>query len=152
MRSPDPTLRHALRQVHRGFMAVFTESLEQVELTESGYTVLFTLRRIPDMSNADLARWLGVTAQGANQLLKPLVEAGLVVRKPSRSHGRILETRLTDAGERVIAFCEAEADKAEATMTSLMTPEEVTEFERLLRKAAVGLNRPVDEPVVPSTC
>lgn len=145
--SPDPTLRHALRHVNRSFHGLFGERLAEHGLSEAAYVSLFALRRVPNMSNADLARWTGVTAQGANQVLRSLIADGLVERRPSATHGRILEARLTARGEEVIRACERAGAEVEAQMTATMTDAEAAEFERLLRKAADGLGTPIVRPV-----
>src|ERR1700733_12922510 len=111
--SPDPTLRHALRHVNRLFHAQFRTKLAEHGVTDAEYYALFALRRLPGMSSADLARWTGVTAQGANQVLKSLIDNGLVERHASQSHGRILEARLTPRGEAVIGACERDAHALE---------------------------------------
>ena len=76
--SPDPTLRHALKHVSRLFQSELRYRLAQHGVSEAEYMTLFALRRLPNMSSADLARWTGVSAQSANQVLKALIDAGLV--------------------------------------------------------------------------
>ncbi|BDZ46182.1 MarR family winged helix-turn-helix transcriptional regulator [Naasia aerilata] len=112
-------------------------------MSEAAYQSMFALRRIPNMSSADLARWTGVTAQSANQILKGLIDSGLVERSPAKGHGRILEARLTARGEQVIEACERAGDEIEAQMASAMTPAELAQLEALLRKAAEGLGVPI---------
>ena len=148
--SPDPTLRHALKHVSRLFQSELRYRLAQHGVSEAEYMTLFALRRLPNMSSADLARWTGVSAQSANQVLKALIDAGLVERRSSSSHGRILEARLTRKGHRVIAACEEEADSVEQLMCSGMAPGEIDQFEELLRKAATGLGAPIGSGVAPS--
>lgn len=122
LESPEPTLRHALRHVNRVFQARLRERLGEYGVSEAEYMAMFALRRIPDMSNADLSRWTGVTAQGANQVLKSLIEAGFVERRPSPSHARILQARLTEEGEKVIEACEQEAGGLEDEMCEASRP------------------------------
>ncbi len=141
--SPAPTLRHALRHVNRTYHSHFSSVLEKHGLTVASYRSMFALRRYPNMSSADLARWAGVTAQGANQVLKGLVRAGYVERHPSPVDGRILQSKLTTAGQEVIAECEEVGQELEEMMTSLMTPEDVREFERLLYLAADAMGVPI---------
>lgn len=141
--SPEPTLRHALRHVNRLFHARFRARLAEHGVTDAEYQALFALRRLPDMSSADLARWTGVTAQGANQVLKSLIDNGLVERHPSPTHGRILEARLTARGEAVIKACERDANALEELMCSELSEDEVTQLDELLRRCAAGLGAPI---------
>jgi DNA-binding MarR family transcriptional regulator len=149
VRSPEPTLRHVLRHVNRTYMADIRLRFAAHGVTEADYLSMFALRRIPDMSSADLARWTGVTAQGANQVLKSLIKRGLVERHRSPAHGRILEARLTAHGERLIEECEQEANDLDAVMCAHLTAEEVAALEALLRKCAAGLGSPVSETMRP---
>ena len=109
-RSPDPTLRHALRHVVRAFSAKLSARLAEYGVSEAEYVSMFALRRLPNMSNADLSRWTGVSPQGANEVLKSLIASGMVERHPAADHGRILEASLTVRGEEVIAACEDAAN------------------------------------------
>ncbi|MBB2914061.1 DNA-binding MarR family transcriptional regulator [Streptosporangium becharense] len=136
--------------MNRVFQQLLTERLAAYGVSEAEYVSMFALRRIPNMSNADLSRWTGVTAQGANQVLKSLIAAGLVERRRSPDHGRILEARLTRKGEEVIFECEREANELEARMCARLSAEETTLLESLLRRCAEGLGSPIrDRDEVP---
>jgi DNA-binding MarR family transcriptional regulator len=149
--SPDPTLRHALRQVTRAFSAKLTAQLNEHGVSEAEYVSMFALRRIPNMSNADLSRWTGVSPQGTNEVLKNLITNGLVERQRSPQHARILEARLTEHGNEVIAACEDAANSLEAVMCAQLRPDEVTVLEDLLRRCADGLGAPIgDRAAVPA--
>ena len=148
-RSPDPTLRHAFRHVVRAFSAKLSARLAEHGVSEAEYVSMFALRRIPNMSNADLSRWAGVSPQGANEVLKSLIASGLVERHPAAGHGRILEASLTERGEEVIAACEDAANALEAEMCSRLEPGEVAVLEDLLRRCADGLGAPINDRVSP---
>ena len=148
-RSPDPTLRHALRHVVRAFSAKMSGRLAEYGISEAEYVSMFALRRIPNMSNADLARWTGVSPQGTNEVLKSLIRGGMVERHPSPNHGRILEACLTDRGEEVIAACEDAANALEAEMCSGLEQHEVALLEELLHRCADGLGAPINARTFP---
>lgn len=147
--SPDPTLRHTLRQVVRAFSAKLSARLAQYGVSEAEYVSMFALRRIPNMSNADLSRWTGVSPQGANEVLKSLIASGMVERHPAADHGRILEACLTERGEDVIAACEDAANALEAEMCSQLESHEVVVLEDLLRRCADGLGAPINDRGLP---
>lgn len=141
--SPDPTLRHALRHVVRAFSAKLSGRLAEHGVSEAEYVSMFALRRIPNMSNADLSRWTGVSPQGTNEVLKKLIANGMVERHPAPDHGRILQACLTRQGEQVIAACEDAANALEAEMCSGLEPHEVAVLNDLLRRCADGLGTPI---------
>lgn len=147
--SPDPTLRHMIRHVNRAFHAKLSVRLAEYDISEAEYRSMFALRRIPNMSNADLSRWTGVAPQNTNQVLKSLIARGLVERHRSPDHGRILETCLTERGEEVIAACEEAGNALEAEMCANLRPAEVAVLEDLLRRCAVGLGVPIREHGIP---
>lgn len=150
VRSPDPTLRHALKHVSRLYQSELRFRMQKYGVSDAAYVTMFVLRRIPNLSSADLARWTGVTAQGGNQILKGLISDGLVERHHSPVHGRILEARLTERGERAIIECEREADELEKQMCSTMADDESEVLENLLRKCADGLGFPISDAVAPA--
>jgi DNA-binding MarR family transcriptional regulator len=137
--SPEPTLRHWVSQLHRAMHQEISDRVARFGVTDAQYTAMFLLRRQPDLSNADLARWLGVTPQAANQIIQPLEAAGLVGRRASAANARILQTRLTAKGRRTIERCEAEAAEVEEQMQSLLDGAEREQLEALLKKCAVGM-------------
>jgi DNA-binding MarR family transcriptional regulator len=119
--------------------------LAEQGVSDAEYVSLFALRRIPNMSNADLSRWTGVSPQGTNEVLKSLIASGMVERHPAPGHGRILEACLTERGEAVISACEDAANALEAEMCSGLSPHEVGVLEDLLRRCADGLGVPIND-------
>jgi len=141
--SPDPTLRHVLRHVARTYQAQLTEQFQQYGISDAEYTVLFVLKRMPGLSSAEISRWTAVTAQGGNQIVKSLLTQGLVSRRPSSDHGRVLLIELTSEGRRIVDACERHANALEDQMCAAMAPQERADFMRLLRLAADGLGSPI---------
>ena len=145
----DPTLRHALRRVYRTFNGKLTGRLAEHGVSEAEYVIMFSLRRIPGLSNADLARGTGVSPQVTSEVLKTLIARGLVVRHPAADHGRILEAVLTDEGEETIAACEDAANALEAEMCAQLSPDEVALFDDMLHRCADALGVPIRSGRVP---
>lgn len=141
--SPDPTLRHVLRHVARTYQAQLTEQFKAYGVSDAEYTVMFVLKRMPGLSSAELSRWTAVTAQAGNQIVKSLLEQGLVMRRPSDDHGRVLLIELTPEGRRVVDACEEHANALEDQMCGSMSQGERADFVRLLRSAADGLGSPI---------
>lgn len=133
----------------RAYSAKLSGRLAEYGVSEAEYVSMFALRRIPNMSNADLARWTGVSPQGTNEVLKSLIAGGMVERRPAPDHGRILEARLTERGEEVIAACEDAANALEAEMCSGLESHEVVVLEDLLRRCADGLSSPINDRTFP---
>ena len=133
----------------RAYSAKLSGRLTEYGISEAEYVSMFALRRIPNMSNADLARWTGVSPQGTNEVLKSLIASGMVERHPAPDHGRILEACLTEQGEEVIAACEDAANALEDEMCSGLESHEVALLEDLLRRCAEGLSAPINDHACP---
>jgi DNA-binding MarR family transcriptional regulator len=133
--SPEPTLRHALRHVSKQFSSQLQRLLQEHGVSQAEYVAMFALKRLPGLSSAEVSRWTGVTPQAGNQIVKALLDRGLVRRRPSRDHARVLLIDLTEEGRRVIDVCQG------------MTSEQRQELMSLLRMAAAGLGSPISGPV-----
>jgi DNA-binding MarR family transcriptional regulator len=57
-----------------------------------------------------------VSPQSANEVLLAVERKGLVVRSAHPAHGRILQTRLTAKGRRVLASCDERVADVETRM------------------------------------
>jgi DNA-binding MarR family transcriptional regulator len=77
--------------------------LAQSGLTPTQFHVLLLLERNPGISAAQIARSVGIRPQSVNDTVGPLERKGLLLRKPSAAHRRVLETRLSAAGVRLLA-------------------------------------------------
>ena len=78
-------------------------ALLQAGLTPTQFHVLLLLERNPGISAAQVARSVGIRPQSVNDSLGPLERKGLLLRKPSAAHRRVLEIRLSAAGIRLLA-------------------------------------------------
>jgi len=79
------------------------KALLQAGLTPTQFHVLLLLERNPGISAAQVARSVGIRPQSVNDSLGPLERKGLLLRRPSAAHRRVLEIRLSAAGVRLLA-------------------------------------------------
>jgi DNA-binding MarR family transcriptional regulator len=91
------------------------------------------------MSGADLARRAFVTPQTMNRILVNLDKAGLIERAPHAKSGRVLDTRLSPAGRRLLDNCRERVDAVENTMLSGLTAAEREQLRDLLQRCADSL-------------
>jgi len=111
-----PRISYVLARLERVVRKKIGECVEPYGLSVSQYTALSILGRRSGLSNAQLARRTYVSPQAMNQILDQLDQVGLIVREPHATHGRILATRLTEAGKAVLAQSDAAVDAMEAEM------------------------------------
>ena len=112
----QPRFSYVLARLDRVVRQRIGECVEPYGVTVSQYTALSILGHRSGLSNAQLARRTYVSPQAMNQLLDQLDQAGLVVREPHATHGRIRSTRLSAEGKAVLAGCDEAVDALEAEM------------------------------------
>lgn len=107
---------YALKRAQHALRVSMDDALRPLELTTPQYSVLSAIEAETGMSNARLARAAFVTPQTMHGLLTNLEKAALLARDADPAHGRVLRTRLTDQGRKVLA----EAHRAVAVIEDKM--------------------------------
>ncbi|MEU9110327.1 MarR family transcriptional regulator [Streptomyces sp. NPDC048483] len=120
-----------LKRAEQALNATKHAALKPAGLTVAQYAALLSLSESPGISAAALARACGVTPPTMNTVLKNLQERGLIERTPHEWHKNILETRLTEEGEAVMADADARAIRVERALAD--------EFSEPEREALVAL-------------
>jgi DNA-binding MarR family transcriptional regulator len=116
------------------------ECLRPHGLNVPQYTALSILGRRSGLSNAQLARRTYISPQGMKQVLDQLIESGLVARKRSQAHGRVLEVALTTKGKRLLAACDVAVDAMEANMLQSLSAGERKELMHALLSCVHALH------------
>jgi DNA-binding MarR family transcriptional regulator len=83
----------------------FDEAVREHGVSASQLGVMNRLADHPGLSGAELARLMLTTSQAAQLMLATLERKGLVRRAPDPNHGRIVRSRLTAKGRRVVEAC-----------------------------------------------
>jgi DNA-binding MarR family transcriptional regulator len=114
--SGTPTLLYLVGRMDRVVRRQINEAIKDRGLSVNQYTTLSVLDRRSGLSNAQLARRALVSPQSMNEVLLTLERRGLVRRRAHPEHGRILQTRLTAKGRRLLAACDAVVQEVEDRM------------------------------------
>ncbi|NUS91987.1 MAG: MarR family transcriptional regulator [Nocardia sp.] len=125
-----------VKRAEQARIAAKSAALKPVGVTEAQYAALLLLSENPGISAAALARLCGVTPPTMNTVLTNLVDRGLIDRTPHPWHKNMLETRLTDEGERVAGAADARAIAVERTVGDGFTDAERETLCRLLSRCA----------------
>lgn len=120
----DARLGYVLRRAQFAYRLALDRALAAVGLTTAQYVALATLDVSPGLSSAALARQCQVSAQAMHTVVRGLEAAGLVARTASATHGRIRETRLTDAGRTALRAAHAATKPVERRLAASL-PDEV---------------------------
>jgi DNA-binding MarR family transcriptional regulator len=108
--------------------------------------VLALLEESGSLPSAELARLCFVTPQTMNQLVAGLQARALVERTSHPSHGRILQTTLTEAGRALIAAAHERVEAVEASMVAALSGHDQRELVRLLQACVLALNQQGPSP------
>jgi DNA-binding MarR family transcriptional regulator len=137
---------YVIARLDRAIRREITDMVAPHGLTATQYTALSVLRMGKGLSNAQLARRSYVTPQSMIEMLGTLEAKGLIVRSPAPDHGRILRTELTAKGRRLLSRCDAAINRMEIEMTRELSPEQLDEFEQMLRSCVHMLHAGLPDP------
>jgi DNA-binding MarR family transcriptional regulator len=113
-----------LKRADQALNATKNAVLKPSGLTVPQYAALLHLSENPGISAAALARACAVTPPTMNTVLKNLQERGLVERTPHEWHKNVLELRITEHGEKVMADADSRAIRVERGLAAEFTDEE----------------------------
>ncbi|MFC8131156.1 MarR family winged helix-turn-helix transcriptional regulator [Streptomyces sp. NPDC057302] len=140
VRPASERLGFHIKRAEQALNAAKHAALKPAGLTVPQYAALLHLSEKPGISAAALARLCGVTPPTMNTVLKNLQERGLIGRTPHEWHRNILETRLTEQGEAVMAEADGAAVRVERALAAEFTEEERAALEGLLGRCAALLD------------
>ncbi|MEU4746958.1 MarR family transcriptional regulator [Actinosynnema sp. NPDC023658] len=128
-----------LRRAEQALSGHHEAALRRYGLTMTRYTALLALLREDGMSGARLARACGVTQQSMAGVLAGMQKKGLVDRRPSPVHAKVLVTTLTPEGRDLLARAYQDVIVLERALTDRFTPEEHALFCAFLDRATATL-------------
>lgn len=146
MSTMERQLTHLLREATMAVRAALRHTLADLGLTPVQNTVLHLLAATPGSSSAELARRTRVTPQTMHRLVSELEHRGLLTLQPRPGHGRILDARLTNEGERLLADAEARAQEIEGRMTARLDPQQHLQLLDLLQLCVDALDTSAEDP------
>src|SRR5689334_15803071 len=139
-RGVDGRLGFLLVQAQQAFGSAMEKVLRDAGgLTRSQFGALSVIVRRPGLSAADLARAMLVTPQAANLIVTGLEADGLVKKRPSAAHGRILELFATPKGIRHVDAAYPLVIALEDRIAEHLTERKLTEVKRWLVDVAVAM-------------
>jgi DNA-binding MarR family transcriptional regulator len=132
---------YELKRAQHSLRLRMDEALKGRGVTTPQYAAMSVLAEQPGLSNAQLARRSFLTPQTMNQILVKLEALGLVERREHPEHGRVLQTYLTQDGERLRSECDRLVVTVEARMVSELSEEEKRRLLEALRGCAEALRK-----------
>jgi DNA-binding MarR family transcriptional regulator len=131
----DQPLGFLIYRVTAVLQPIVTARLQPLGLTLPEFVCLRVLSTAPGQSNAELARYINVSPQAMNNVLRGLQERGVVRRPASVASGRALPAELTADGAALLAQAEAVVHAADVAALANLSAEELHELKHLLARA-----------------
>ena len=139
-----PTREHLAFQVHLTWRAARKALLSEMERGEEhvalgAYSIPMLIGLNPGITPMQLASALSLDASKVALFLRDLVGKGLVERTRSASDGRVVELRLTPAGEDFARQASEASAKLEEPFEGILSPGEKETLITLLEKLREGI-------------
>lgn len=128
----DQPLCYLLYRVVTMLRPQMNSELAPIGLGLPEFVCLRSLSMEPGQSSAELARDSNVSPQAMNLVLRTLQDIGAVSRPETVPSGRALPARLTAKGKDLLERAEATMQIADDDLLAALTPDERSEFKRLL--------------------
>ncbi|MDR3663430.1 MAG: MarR family transcriptional regulator [Mycobacterium sp.] len=129
----DAPLGYLLSRIANALRAEITATvLEPLALSFPQYVCLRFLDNRPGMSNAEMARFVGVSPQARNIVVRALQDRDLITRPSTVAAGRSRPTELTRAGRTLLGKTDAGIRTADDQLLADLTEAQRREFRRTL--------------------
>ena len=128
-----------LKRVEQELMAAKQAAIKPQGLTIAQYAALLGVSAEPGISPATVAKQCLTTPQAMAAVLKTLEERGLMERSPHPWHSNIVQLKLTDRGERVLADADAGASAIEQRMADALNADERTAIVDILTRLSTAI-------------
>lgn len=138
-----------LRRAHQLSVAIFENACLDVALTPAQYGVLTVISEAEGIHQSELSRALGFDRVTTLHVVRGLTSRGLVLRKQSDEHGRLIRLLLTHEGRAVLAEAQQMAQQAHDQLLSPLTLGEQEQLIAILTKLCATLEPGARAPVVP---
>ncbi|TQM64241.1 MarR family winged helix-turn-helix transcriptional regulator [Humibacillus xanthopallidus] len=135
----ETSVGYLLKEASSALRAAMEDVLRPLGMTVTHYSCLELLAQRPGLSNSELARGAFVTRQSMNVLLHALEREGHVTRPAEAPVGKVLPTRLTPRGKRILAKATVAVRSVEDRMLTGLTETERSDALRLLQSMTRSL-------------
>jgi DNA-binding MarR family transcriptional regulator len=131
---------HRLLKLHNRLLGPFATHLEkQHRITVNGFRVLMLIGRLGVTASHELAELLGVNPMSVHRAVQLLHQQGRIAIEPDPADSRRKTLRLTAEGQRLYRQMLPVTDDVAAYLLSLLSPEEVERFDRMVTTLIQGL-------------
>jgi DNA-binding MarR family transcriptional regulator len=120
--SIDASATHLLHRAVQRAGDLFATSFDRSEITPRQFAVLAEVRRNEGLKQADLVERTGIDRSTMADIVRRLLEKGMLQRKRSKEDGRAYAVKLTAMGVRALDKAEPAAKKADQMLLAALKP------------------------------
>lgn len=132
---------YLIKQSQHALRACMDQQLRRLDLTTSQYALMTAIGETPGSSGAELARLCFITPQSVSGLVNGLLEQKLIERTSSKTHGRVIEVRLSTLGRERLRKAEVRVRALEEIMLVGLTTEQRSSLSSMLRLCVENLSK-----------
>lgn len=146
-RTLDLSALHLLHRAGQCAEVLFTHETGRTELTPRQFAILVTVAQNPDVSQTGLVEQTGVDRSTLADIVRRLVEKGLVQRKRTRSDARMYAVRLTAKGKAALSSIRPAAARVDARILSVLPTGQRADFIEALGEIVRAMSQSAEQPV-----
>lgn len=145
-RTLDVSALHLLHRAGQCAEVLFTQETGRAELTPRQYAILLTVAQNPDISQTGLVEQTGVDRSTLADIVRRLVEKGLVQRKRTNEDARMYAVRLTAKGKAALNTMRPAAARVDARILSVLRNTQRSDFIEALGEIVRAMSRSAEGP------
>jgi DNA-binding MarR family transcriptional regulator len=123
-----------IRLAHGAVYRHFTETFQDLELTQKQVSVLWLVDDHPDIAQTDLAQRMRMDRATTMAIVNRLQERGYLVRGKSPTDGRKQTLNLTAGGRKALAVAKAAITEHETWLKARFTEREIQQLIEMLAR------------------
>lgn len=128
----DDSVMHLLHRAGQVADELFAKEISDEALTPRQYAVMAVLAQKQSASQTDIVGGTGIDRSTLADIVRRLVERGLLARKRSKLDARAYDVRLTAAGQAALKAAQPAVSKVEERMLRLLPAAKRAEFTAML--------------------
>jgi DNA-binding MarR family transcriptional regulator len=132
------TPSHLMRRCHQFYGDLYARESGDRNLTKQQYLVLCALEQHDGVSQTSLVETTGIDRSTLAEMIRRMLERGVVSRKRADEDGRANTVVITQAGKRVLRAARLVAEKAERALLEPLPAPERLRFVKLLAMIAAA--------------
>lgn len=143
--APVLGVAYLIGRLDRVLKQLIGEAVAPLGITVQQYTALSVIRARGRLSNAQLAKRSMITPQATSEVIKVLDQQGWIARQTDATNARIALISLTGAGAALLARCDGEVAKIEATLLDPLDMQSQLALRDTLKACLYALNARLNE-------